>query len=450
MIADPRYVQSDEPGQGVGLALVIALNGVLIIRPEELFPLFDGLHLYYVLIVCALLYYAPAIIQEFSGSHLAHRPLLVLVFGLLIAVVLSQLANFQVGKALQEGQEFVKVVAYYLLVTIAVNSLAALRVFLIALVVSIVIQTALALLQYHQFIDIAALRPFQQWEFDPDGEVSILNRLCGSGIYHDPNDLCLLLIAGMLICLDLALRHGGAVRLLWAALLGTFVYALTLTHSRGGLLAVMTGLTAYFAGKYGAKRTILLLLVLAPVGLAVFAGRQTRFDLDDENDTSQLRVRIWSDGFELIPSQPLFGIGAGRYAEQCGLVAHNSFVHAYVELGLVGGGLFLAAFALAVCAVWTTNPSSSLPPAESDELTRLRPVVLGLLLSYVAGMFSLSRNYIPPTYLPLALATVYVRLAAPGGLDWFQLDRRMLIRLGAITVLGYCALKLFIAAFVRF
>jgi len=450
MIDDPKYVLSDEPTRGVGLALAIALNGVLIIRPEELFPLLDGLRLYYILIVCALLYYAPAIAQEFRGNHLARCPLLILVVGLLTSVVLSQVTNFQFGKAFLEGQEFVKVVAYYLLLTVALTSTAALRTFLNGLVAFIVVQTALALLQYHEFIDIDALRPFQQWELDPDGELSIFDRLCGSGIYHDPNDLCLLLTAGMLICLDRAFRHGGSVRLLWAGLLGCFVYALTLTHSRGGLLAVVAGLTGYFAGKYGAKRTILLLLVLAPLGLAVFAGRQTRFDLNDGNDTSQHRVRIWSDGFELIPSHPLFGIGAGQYAEQCGLVAHNSFVHAYVELGLLGGGVFLAAFLLAAGAVWTARPCPSLPPEDADELARLRPVIFGLLVSYMVGMFSLSRNYIPPTYLNLALATVYVRLAAPEGLDWLRIDRRMLARLFGVTVLGYVGLKLFIQAFVQF
>ena len=140
----------------------------------------------------------------------------------------------------------------------------------------------------------------------------------------------------------------------------------------------------------------------------------------------------------------------GQYDDECGLVAHNSFVHAYVELGLIGGGLFLAAFVLSGWAVWTTKPSSLLHPEDSADLTRLRPIIFALIVSYMAGVFSLSRNYIPPTYLSLALATVYLRLAAPAGLDWFLFNRRMLVRLGVITVLGYVGLKLFIGAFVRF
>ena len=96
----------------------------------------------------------------------------------------------------------------------------------------------------------------------------------------------------------------------------------------------------------------------------------------------------------------------------------------------------------------SANPS--LPPEEAGELARLRPVILGLLVSYMVGMYSLSRNDIPPTYLNLALATVYVRLAAPWGIDSFRFDRRMLTWLCGITVLGFVGLKLFIQAFVQF
>ena len=46
----------------------------------------------------------------------------------------------------------------------------------------------------------------------------------------------------------------------------------------------------------------------------------------------------------LLRQAPLFGIGVGKYEDEVGLVAHNSFVHAYTELGIFGGALFLGAF----------------------------------------------------------------------------------------------------------
>ena len=253
----------------------------------------------------------------------------------------------------------------------------------------------------------------------------------------------------MLICLDRVFGGRGIARLAWAGLFGSFGYALTLTQSRGGLLAAAAGFAAYFAGRYGAKRAALILLVLAPVGLAVFAGRQTRIDLDNTNDTSQHRVRIWSDGFELIPSHPLFGIGASRYAEQCGLwpTTHSS-TPMWNSVCLVGVCSWRHSCSRPERCGWRGR--ASLPPKDADELAQFQPVIFGLLVSYMVGMFSLSRNYIPTTYLNLALATVYVRLAAPDGLDWLRIDRRMLVRLCGITVLGYVAMKLFIGAFVQF
>jgi O-antigen ligase len=452
MMSQNGYTTADAVARpsALGLALVIALNGLLIIRPEELYPSIDGLRLYYILFVCCLIFYAPPIGREFSAESLSRHPTFVFILGLLTIVVLSQLSHFEIGKALEEGQKFAKVAAYYLLLTVALTTLWALRVFLSALVLLLAVQTSLSLFQYHEFIDIEALRPLQQVQLENDGDVSVLARLRGSGIYHDPNDLCLLLVAGILICLDRAVGRGGSNRFLWSGLFALFVYALTLTHSRGGVLAVGAGLAAYLAGKYGTGRALRILILLAPLGLAVFAGRQTRIDMSDADDTSQQRVRAWSDGFKLIPSHPFFGIGAGQYPEECGMEAHNSFVHAYVELGPLGGGLFLAAFLIAVASVWATRPDPSLPPEDADELTRLRPVLLGLLASYMVGMFSLSRNYIPPTYLNLALATVYVRLAAPAGLDSFRFDRRMFAVVCGICVLGYVGLKLFIDSFVLF
>jgi O-antigen ligase len=451
MTPGPEYGPPFEPVRAspLGLALVIALNGVLIIRPEEVYPPLDGLRLYYFLIVCSLLWYAPAIARELGGDRFPHHPLLVLVLGLLGAVVLSQAANLRFGEAFENGQKFAKLVAYYVFLTTALTSLPALRTFLSALVVFIIVQTTLALLQYHGYIDVMALRPFMQKEIDPDGEVTVFPRLCGSGIYNDPNDLCLLLTAGMLICLNRSFR-GGFARLLWLAPVGYFGYALTLTQSRGGLLAAAAGFAGTLAARYGVRRAAPLLLLAAPAAMVLFAGRQTRLDLASQNDTGQMRIQLWSDGFVLISSHPLFGIGAGEYADAVGEVAHNSFIHAYVELGLLGGGLFLAAFLLAARAIWTTRPCSTLPSEDADELIQLRPVIFGLLASYMAGMYSLSRDYIPPTYLNLALATIYVRLAAPSGLDWFRIDQRMVVRLGTITVLGFIGLKLCIMALVRY
>jgi O-antigen ligase len=431
--------------------VVIVLNGLLLIRPEELYPDLGGLRLYLWAVVVALVWHSASVVRELSWPRLSRNPFLVLLLGTLCAIVLSQVANQLIGRGVAEGLEFLKIVAYYLILVAAITTRRHLRWFLVALVVFTAGQTTLALAQYHGYIDVAALQQIEQREFNEDEEVvARYFRLCGSGIYNDPNDLCLLLTAGMLICLSRFLTPGGLLRAAWLLPFGYFGYALTLTKSRGGLLAAAVGFGVYAVARYGGRRGLLILLLAAPVGLVVFEGRQTQVDLTSGEDTSQGRIRLWNEGLTLLPSQPVFGIGAGEYAERVGQVAHNSYVHAYVELGLFGGPLFLAAFVLALWVTARTRPAPHLPPPAARELVGVRLVILGMLASYVTGMFSLSRNYIPPTYLNLALVTIYLRLAAPAGLRWFVVDGRMLRRVVVLGLAGLVFFKLFILTFVRY
>ena len=55
---------------------------------------------------------------------------------------------------------------------------------------------------------------------------------------------------------------------------------------------------------------------------------------------------------------PVFGIGKNRFGEEAGQVAHNSFVHAFTELGPLGGMVFLGAFYLAMRALWTEEEAA--------------------------------------------------------------------------------------------
>jgi hypothetical protein len=144
----------------------------------------------------------------------------------------------------------------------------------------------------------------------------------------------------------------------------------------------------------------------------------------------------------------VFGIGVGEYEEHVGMVAHNSYVHAFVEMGLLGGTLFAGAVSLAVYGVWRCERDAG--PAGDPALLRLRPYLLAALAGYAAAMLSLSRCYIVPTMLMLALATAYRNLAVPGGAAWFRCDRAMAWRLAVIGATTLAAHKLFTQAFVQF
>jgi hypothetical protein len=106
----------------------------------------------------------------------------------------------------------------------------------------------------------------------------------------------------------------------------------------------------------------------------------------------------------------VFGIGEGNFVEEAGQVAHNSFVHAYTELGLFGGTCFFGTFAYAAWALRRLR--GRLDPAANPTLYRFRPYLLAVVAALAAGLFSLSRVYTPSTYLVFGLCTAYLQLAA--------------------------------------
>jgi hypothetical protein len=116
----------------------------------------------------------------------------------------------------------------------------------------------------------------------------------------------------------------------------------------------------------------------------------------------------------LFRGSPVLGIGYGEFLEEVGIVAHNSFVHSYVETGFFGGSLFLAAFFIPIWALAWAGPPLGTPadqPADGA-LRRWRPCVMAVMVAYAVGLCSLSRSYTVSTYLILGLGTVFLRLLA--------------------------------------
>ena len=96
-------------------------------------------------------------------------------------------------------------------------------------------------------------------------------------------------------------------------------------------------------------------------------------------------------------------------------MAHNSFVHAFTELGFFGGALFLGAFTAALVMLYRLrndcHSECECWRESTRELKRMLPYVTAMLVGFAVSMFSLSRNYFVPTYLVLGLATAYVQIA---------------------------------------
>lgn len=391
------------------LLLVVAL---LYIRPSEIFPGLEKEPIYEFTILTCLAASAFALTRLASWQTLK-QPIVFCILGLLVVTVLSHLARGASDQMVEWGFLVFKVTALYFLVLANLTNPQYLRRFLNGLAFILFGMTLLVLANHHQLIQIPSLEAYEDKERDPDtGEVvAVTLRLRGLGIFNDPNDLCVNVAIGFMICFwGMGNRQLGSRRWLWAIPALVFLYALTLTHSRGGLLALVAGMLAMFKARHGGTRAILLMFILLPGLGIVFAGRQTQFGFDNPEDTGHYRLRLWSEALMAFRESPLFGIGPGEFESYAGQVAHNSYLEAFAELGFLGGAFFLGAIAY---SLWILNRLGAHKlTLQNRELHRYQPLLLSIFAVLAVGMLSLSRTFNPPTYLLLGMVTAYFRLSA--------------------------------------
>lgn len=432
---------------GVGFAVFLLLNAVLFVRPAEIIPALLGWEIYLVVILVCLFFSFPVVLEQLMPRSLESRPITVCVFGLLLALLLSQLSHFHFEQAFLRGWDFFKMILYFLLFVGLVRTPPRLRAFLLCFVLFATVVAALAVLQYHGFIKLPNLNPIKDSSRDAAGQQTYILRLQGSGIFQDPNDLCILMVISLLLALYWVTDvRSGLLRLGMIFPLLLFAYALSRTQSRGGMLALLAGLGAFMRMRFGWMQSVLLGMILLPLLLVVFAGRQT--SISTSEGTAQERIQIWSDGLALFRQAPLFGIGVDEYDKQVGHVAHNSYIHAFVEMGLFGGFFYVGAFALALESFYRYSTSGRL--ILDPELRRLYPYLFAMIAAYAVGMLSLTLCYIIPTYTMLALAIVYrsMTVASPP-LPVPRCDGPLVLRLGGLSIATLVSFSLFVRMFVK-
>ncbi len=426
---------------GLSFFLFILLNAVLFIRPVELFPSLGELPIYNVIMVASLAVSASALIAQVAAS-IGQNPINTCVLGMLFSVLMSHLNSLRIREAIDCAIDLSKVLLYYYLLVSVLDSSARIRRFLVWLCLFVLVLVSLALLHYHKIITIESLDAMyvREWELvDAEtGEAPVLARLQGVGIYGNPNDLSRILVVGMLIGIwFLGDRGMGLLRAFWVPAIALYGYGLQLTYSRGGLLSLLGGVAALFYSRLGAKKSLLATAVVLPVLMVAFGGRQTQ--ISTSQGTAQERIKLWNEGFVALQTAPVFGIGMNNYAREFHLVAHNSFVHCYTELGIIGGMFFFGLTYLPARALCSRMPAGR-PVLDSDSM-RLQPLMLALVISTVIGMVSSTRSYSHMTYLIVGLAAAHLRVLADRGnalLSRFNgnLFRRLFL-MSNLTLIGF-------------
>jgi len=142
------------------------------------------------------------------------------------------------------------------------------------------------------------------------------------------------------------------LKLVWLGLTVMAVAVNVMTFSRGGFLGLIAVLGFIF---FRSDRKIVILpfllsllilfIIFAP---ASYMNRMKSISSYNQDESSQGRIDAWKTGMRMFAASPLTGIGVGcfygaylRYGIGIDRVAHNSFITALAELGIVGTIPFL-------------------------------------------------------------------------------------------------------------
>jgi hypothetical protein len=411
--------------------LFLCANAALFVRPAELFPSMGDVQLYLYLIVAAIACGLPGIENQLRLATLIQQPINLCMLGLTASIATSHLTTGAPALAAEGVYNMAKVLLYYLMLVSVVNSVPRLRQFLMVTAICSSVMILLSVMDYHSFVaewqDRADLFEVREIEKDlpdnvpkrlrhstdldgvtADGKAAWVFRLSGLGMFHDPNDLAsLIVVTAVMAGYFLTDKASSGFRYLWLGPMALMGYALLMTHSRGGLLAFGVAGMSWAAVRYGGK-VALGIGGLAALAVPVALGRQGNMEVS--GGTGQQRIQLWADGLAQLKSMKMpFGIGEGRYREVAGLLAHNSYVHAYVELGFFGGTMFFGCFLFAVWAFYRLKRDRI--AVQNPELVRMMPYVAAILGGWCTGMATLSRVYVPPTYMIVGVAAAYINLA---------------------------------------
>jgi O-antigen ligase len=279
-------------------------------------------------------------------------------------------------------------------------------------------------------------------------------RIRGLGEVNDPNDFAQLTVC-VIPLMFIFWRSGKILQNAVLVILPVCVLlvGVFLTHSRGALIALIAMVIVAVRRRIGTVPAFLIAaaIFVAAMSLQFTGGR------DISASAGEDRTALWSEGFEVFRSHPVFGVGLSGLSDYTDehLTAHNSVIVCAAELGLFGFYFWCIFLLSTIRDVLTIDSHSKvsaghpivleesplpqpaltvelIDKAEINSLGRL--LLLSLTGFLTAGMF-LSRAFVPTLFLLGGMVEVVFAMA---------LERGMVApRLALVRVLGYaCGLMI--------
>ncbi|HZU36897.1 MAG TPA: O-antigen ligase family protein [Gemmataceae bacterium] len=189
----------------------------------------------------------------------------------------------------------------------------------------------------------------------------------------DNNCLAIAMAAGTGLAFFLGLYEPKFWRKLVAWGFGLLMgHCVLFSFSRGGMFGLLVmGVVAFFLipkkPRHYVAFAVAVLLAIRLAGPEVMQRFWTSFADEKERDASaESRVVMWRICLDIIPKNPVLGVGPHNfpqytqdYGHNHGVEAHNLWLQTTAELGLVGGALLIGFYGTCVRRMWwvTRNPA---------------------------------------------------------------------------------------------
>ncbi len=170
-------------------------------------------------------------------------------------------------------------------------------------------------------------------------------RITYLGFFSDPNDLGMFLVMCIPFVIYFYKKGSALIKTTMILVLLSLAYGIYLTGSRGTMLGAGSLVGVYFLVTHAGTKLLVASMVLAPIFATVVVSLQNNIDASANG-----RLDAWYHGIQMMLSNPIFGIGKGRFLEEHGLVAHNSYIQIVGELGIPGYSLWGGALIFTVFA----------------------------------------------------------------------------------------------------
>jgi O-antigen ligase len=224
------------------------------------------------------------------------------------------------------------------------------------------------------------------------------------GPLQDPNELALAIGIAMPFAIGFAerRRRSWLRKLLLGVTIVLVGLCIVYTQSRGGQLVFVAALGAYFVKRYGVRGMLLGAVVALP--MLMLGGREG----EEAAGSSQERLECWYEGMSMWREKPFMGVGTGRFTDHHFLTAHNSYVLAPAETGIIG--MFLWSMVLYMSVKSTVKALGRLSKSDDPASAPARTWAMAILASQIGllvGIFFLSFCYHQVLWIWIGVAAAF-------------------------------------------